>query len=251
MTDRAAGRWAPQPDRLPRRIVAGCLVAMTAALAVLTAFAVAPVAAAADLPPPRPVPPLPTLGAAPTGQATVAASASAPLLEVPAGCPAPAEEQAVFIGTMVLGDAATARFRVDQLRAGELDGYTRDGLVDVHYGDDVRFLDTSTRYLIGVAPDPVTRVLVSKVRPAAPLFGGSQIEGVPGDDCPQVPDPLRTVLLDGAPIDTGVLSPLADAPGAVLRAILLPVGGAVVALMVLALARPGLAAMFAALRRSR
>lgn len=152
---------------------------------------------------------------------------------------------------MVLGDAATARLRVDQMRAGDLDGYTVGGLVDVRYGDDVRFLSVGTRYLVGVVADPQTRVLVSRVRAEAPLFGGSQIEGVPGDECPQVPDPVRTLQLDGGAVDTGVLSPLAERPVSILAAVGIAVAAVLGALVVLAALRLTFAASLAALRRVR
>jgi hypothetical protein len=136
------------------------------------------------------------------------------LIAVPIGCPRPDPAAVAFVGTMIGKDDVTqvVRFRIDQLRAGSAAPWAIDGLIDVRYGDDYRFLDEGEQYLIGAGTDPVYGVLASKVRPAEPTFGGNDVIGV--DDvavtCPELDDPVRTVNLDGTSVDTGVLSLLTE-----------------------------------------
>ena len=68
-------------------------------------------------------------------------------------------------------------------------------------------------------------MLVSKVQQLEPLFGGDEVIGAVESDvkCPVVDDPVRTLDLDGTPVDAGVITPLADAKRSLLRALLLPV----------------------------
>jgi len=132
------------------------------------------------------------------------------LIPVPVGCPVPDRADAVFTGTMTAKDDVTqvVRFRIDQLRAGSLAPWEANGLVDVRYGPDYRFLEPGEQYLIGVGLDPVFGVLSSTVRPAEPTFGGNDVVGV--DDlaveCPEIDDPVRTLRVDGTSVDSGVLS---------------------------------------------
>ena len=53
----------------------------------------------------------------------------------------------------------------------------------------------------------------SKVREPEPLFGGDEVIGAAESDvsCPAIVDPVRTLDVDGTPIEAGVISPLADA----------------------------------------
>ncbi len=161
---------------------------------------------------------------------------STPLVVVPAGCLTPPPPIAVFIGTLAAADTTTARFAVQQIRAGSLDGYAVNTIVDVRYDDDIRFLHTGQQYLVGVIPDPLLRVLTSKVRVPAPLFGGDAVIGVDDTDvrCPRVEDGVKTLLADGTDVDTGVLAPLTTAKKSLLNAILKPLGIAFLVLVVLA-----------------
>ncbi|HEX2783636.1 MAG TPA: hypothetical protein VHN36_08625 [Ilumatobacteraceae bacterium] len=161
---------------------------------------------------------------------------SAPLIATPVGCTAPPAPIAVFVGTLAAADATTARFGVEQIRAGSLDGYAVDTIVDVRYGDDIRFLHPGDEYLVGAAPDAVTGLLSSKVRLAAPLFGGDAVIGVNDTDvrCPRFEDGVKTLLADGTDVDTGVLAPLKTAKRSLLKAVLKPLGIAVGVLIVLA-----------------
>lgn len=193
-----------------RRIVAAC------ALAVLVT---APArAGAGELPEPAPVPPLPPI--------EQPGAESTRLIPVPSGCAAPDVEQAVFIGRLLINDAVTARYEVEQVLSGSVEGFALQGMIDVRYGDEVRFLSVGQRYIVGAGIDPETRVLASTVRAPAPLFGGNEVAGVDdGDvDCPALETPIRTLLLDGTSVETGVLTPLRDAEKAMLRAVLVPVG---------------------------
>ena len=138
---------------------------------------------------------------------------SSPLVVVPAGCAAPPAPVAVFVGTLAASDTTTGRFAVQQIRAGSLDGYAVNTIVDVRFDDDIRFLRAGQQYLVGAIPDPITRVLRSKVRLPAPLFGGDAVIGVNDTDvhCPRVEDGVKTLLVDGSDVDTGVLAPLMTA----------------------------------------
>jgi hypothetical protein len=162
------------------------------------------------------------------------------LIPVPVGCPQPEPAAVAFVGTMIGKDDVTqvVRFRIDQLRAGSAAPWAVDGLIDIRYGDDYRFLVKGDQYLVGARSDPVYGVLSSTVRPAEPTFGGNDVVGV--DDlsvaCPRLDDPVRTVNLDGTSIDSGVLSLLTDDRRLLLATIAVPaalVFAALLALVVL------------------
>ena len=176
--------------------------------------------------------------------------ASSPLVVVPTGCFAPAPPVAVFVGTLAASDATTGRFAVQQIRAGSLDGYAVDTIVDVRYDDDIRFLHTGEQYLVGAIPDAVTGVLRSKVRTPAPLFGGDAVIGLNDTDvtCPKVEDGVRTLLANGRDVDTGVLAPLKTAKKSVAKAFLKPMAIAFGILVLLASIK---LLMFAMVRAAR
>lgn len=178
--------------------------------------------------------------------------ASAPLVVVPPGCNAQPLPIAVFVGTIAASDATTARYAVEQIRAGTLDGYAVDTIVDVRYDDDIRFLRDGQQYLVGVAPDPSTGVLRSKVRLQAPLFGGDAVIGANDTDvsCPRVEDGVKTLHVDGTGVDTGVLAPLKTAKRSLLRAVLKPLGIAFAILVALTAIKLLVFAMVRALRES-
>jgi hypothetical protein len=178
--------------------------------------------------------------------------ASSPLVVVPAGCTAPPGPIAVFLGTLTDSDATTARFAVQQIRAGSLDGYAVGTIVDVHYDDDIRFLHTGQPYLVGVASDPLTRVLRSKVRVPPQLFGGDAVIGVNDTNvrCPRVEDGVKTLLADGTGVDTGVLTPLKTAKKAMFKAVLKPLSIAFGVLVMLAAIKLLIFAMVRAARES-
>jgi hypothetical protein len=177
---------------------------------------------------------------------------SGPLVVVPVGCAALPAPVAVFVGTLAEADATTGRFAVEQIRAGTLDGYAVDTMVDVRFDDDIRFLRTGQQYLVGAAPDSVTGVLRSKVRLPAPLFGGDAVIGVNDSDvqCPRFEDGVKTLLPDGTEVDTGVLAPLKTAKRSLLKAVLKPLGIAIGVLVVLTAIKLLIVAMVRAVRDS-
>lgn len=222
-------------------------MALACAVVVCLAAVLAPAqrAGAKELPEPVPVP-----GLAPIADPDMA---SERLLPIPPGCPAPQREQVVFVGTLTRNDAATARFTVDQVRAGSVEGFSRAGMIDIRYGDEVRFLETGVQYIVGAAVDVEQRALFSKVREEAPLFGGSEIAGVNASDtvCPVVDDPVRTLLADGGTVETGVLSSLHGAGPMMLRALLQPLAAALAILACLAALKLLVFAMVRSLRDLR
>lgn len=158
--------------------------------------------------------------------AAIVAVTAAPLgarAAVPDECPPPPESVAVFVGLVEATDWRTARYTVLQVRAGSLDDDAVGGLVDVDYLDDVRFLEVGQRYVVGAGRDPYTQRLISTVSPPAPRFGGNQVVALDDVECPTYPDPVRTLDLDGTPVESGVLTPLYGEGRALARAVLLPV----------------------------
>ncbi len=175
-----------------------CAVPLWAALAMGSASAAPP----PDNPPPVTLP----QDNAPPDPGVVPGS----LIPVPVGCPVPEPAAAVFTGTMIGKDDVTqvVRFRIDQLRAGSAEPWAVNGLIDVRYGPDYRFLAKGDQYLIGVGLDPVYKVPASTVRPPEPTFGGNDVVGVDdlAVDCPTLDDPVRTLQVDGTSVDSGVIS---------------------------------------------
>lgn len=164
-----------------------------------------------------------------------------PLVVVPTGCAVPAPATAVFVAQLAYTDVppTTARFRLERVLAGSLDGFVSGRLVDVHYGDETHFLTIGTHYVVGVAVSAATGELVSTVREAAPLFGGDAVIGANDSDvaCPRVEDPVRTLEANGGPVDTGVLTPLKGEGGSLLSAVLRPLGVAFAILLLLVLVK--------------
>jgi len=154
---------------------------------------------------------------------------------VPTGCAAPPLPDLVFLGTMQAADYQTARFRVDQVRAGSIERFAFGDLVDVRFGIDTKYLEPGQQYLVGASLDPATAVLSSKVTDEAELFGGDDVIGAAETDadCPLLDDPVRTLRADGTAVDSGLLSPLSGAKDDLLQSLLVP--GAVALAIVLGL----------------
>lgn len=144
-----------------------------------------------------------------------------------------------FVGTMIGKDdvTKTVRFRIEQLRAGSASEWALDGFIDVRYGNDYRFLEEGHDYLVGAGVDPTYGVLSSTVRSAEPLFGGNDVVGV--DDiaitCPMIDDPIRTLEVDGASVDSGVMSLMVEDRRLLLATLGVPAAIVFVALLALAL----------------
>ncbi len=155
----------------------------------------------------------PSVGAAPVPEPSNDGVTTQPgLLDVPVGCAVPDPADVAFIGTAVAKDFEKVRYEIVQLRAGSISGYSIDGLVDVLYLDDAKFVDLDENYLVGARFDPDFGALFSTIRPDEPLFGGNDVIGLEDTDveCPVIDDPVRTVHPDGTSVDSGVLSPLLD-----------------------------------------
>lgn len=147
------------------------------------------------------------------------------LVEVPVGCPIQPLPDVVFVGTVVDSDFRTARFRIDQHRAGEIGQFAVDGLVDVRYGIDTKYLGEGAQYLIAATYDANIGGLRSRVQPERPVYGGDEIIGATESDlvCPEVADPMRTIHVDGSSVDTGLLSPIVNDRQGWLRVLVIPI----------------------------
>ena len=156
---------------------------------------------------------------------TIAAGDPGALIPIPSGCVSPPVATAVFVGSLVARANNEARFEVEQIKAGSLEGYAVGAIVDVRYEENVYYtLDVGASYLVGAAPD-LSGKLASKVREPKPLFGGDGVIGANDSDvqCPAIEDPLRTINADGTEIDVGLLTPLSRNKAALLSAIVRPI----------------------------
>jgi hypothetical protein len=160
-------------------------------------------------------------------------------VEIPTGCDEPALPDVVFVGTLQETDYQTGRFRIDQPRAGDVQSLSYQGLIDVRYGIDTKYLVTGRQYLVSASVDPATGVLTSRITEPAPLFGGDEVIGQSESDvdCPVLTDPVRTLLTNGLPVDSGLLRPLEQSRSEVMRSILAPLAIAVAIVFGLAVVR--------------
>ena len=161
----------------------------------------------------------------------------------------PALPDVVFVGTLVQTGTPsgvepvtaneTARFRLDQARAGEIGRFSYNGFIDVRYGLDTKDLAEGEQYLVGASVDPAANVLASTIRPPEPSFGGDDVIAASERDvtCPAVVDPIRTTYVDGSPVDASVVGPLLDSKGRLVRALLLPLTVAFLIVFALAAVR--------------
>ena len=151
-----------------------------------------------------------------------------PLLDIPVGCPTQIlTDNVVFVGTVTATDYRTVRYRIDQPRAGDLGRFAslvgNDYLVDVRYGVDTKYLHEGQQYLVGAAVNPNQGgMLASKVAPEVSPIGGNEVINANETDqqCPELSDPNMTVRVDGSEVDSGMLTPLLDDRGGMLRAVL-------------------------------
>ncbi len=212
------------------------LVGLLAGLCAAGAFASTAAATVPPTdPPPAPVEPGAPASTVPVDPETGLPAAQGPLVVLPAGCVTPALPLAVFEGVITDAVSTTARFRVQRVLAGSLQGYLVGDLVDVRYGEETRFLSVGGTYIVGTARSAEDGLLVSTVREAAPLFGGDAVVGVNDSDveCVTLDDPVRTLMPDGSAVDTGVLAPLRGNTKSLLGAVLRPVAIAFCALLAL------------------
>lgn len=151
---------------------------------------------------------------------------------VPTGCPIQQLADVVFVGTVLDTDYRTARFRIDQLRAGDLGQFAsqvgEQFLVDVRYGVDTKYLTIGNQYLIGasVPGASASGLLESKVAERPSALGGDEVIGADESDlqCPEVDDPNLTLHTNGTRIDSGLLTPLLDDRRGLMRAVLVASG---------------------------
>lgn len=187
-----------------------------------------------------------------TGGASGATFAGAPpdtpprqaLIDVPEGCPIQQTADVVFVGTVLDSDYRTVRFRIDQLRAGDLGRFASDVdgrfLVDVRYGVDSKFLQIGGQYLIGASElSAGSGLLSSKVAEPLESIGGDEVIAVDETDqsCPAVEDPNVTLHTDGTRVDAGILAPLSNNRLQVVGAVLAAVGAVLGAVLAIALFR--------------
>ncbi len=195
--------------------------------------------------PPATDPPSDDLGTV-SGDVEDAPPVTLPLIPVPEGCSAPRLPHIVFVGKVTNRDYRTVRFEIEQIRYGRDDPFAAGNLIDVRYGIDAQYLEDGQRYLVSALVDPDLGLLVSRVTAPIENFGGDEVIGVSETDvnCPNFEDPMRTLHLDGTPIDAGILQPFFDAKVRLLGAFLMPLGVAVGVIFLLAMFRLSLAALY-------
>jgi hypothetical protein len=185
------------------------------------------------------------VAAAPVTAAPPDDSPREPLVVIPEGCPLQQTADVVFVGTVQATDYRTARFRIDQLRAGDLGRFASQVgdsfLVDVRYGVDTKYLTEGAQYLIGasVPSTSTTGLLESKVAERPSALGGDEIIGADESErqCPEVDDPNLTLHTDGTRIDSGLLTPLLNDRRGVLGAVVVASGLVLGTVLALALVR--------------
>jgi hypothetical protein len=172
--------------------------------------------------------------------------ATLPLVPVPEGCTAPPLPHIVFVGKVSDRDFRSVRFEIEQIRAGQAAPFASGNVIDVRYGLDAQYLRDGERYLVSAPIDPDLGLLVSRVTPVVANFGGDEVIGVSESDvnCPTFEDPLRTLHLDGTPIDADPLQPFIDSKLRILGAVLVPIAVAVGAIFLLATFRLSIAGLY-------
>lgn len=172
-----------------------------------------------------------------TGEGTggeAPAVGSATQTTIPEGCRVPEPAQVAFLGRLASHDELTATYEVVQVRAGDLGGYSDGAIVVVRYPNrEADFLDVGETYLVGAKASPYAATLESKVKEPAPLFGGDAVVGIDESDapCPELEDPVMTILPTGRRVEAGVLATLRGEGAQVALAVILPAGLALAALV--------------------
>jgi hypothetical protein len=169
-----------------------------------------------------------------------------PLVPVPEGCTAPPLPHVVFVGKVVDRDFRSVRFEIEQVRAGQAAPFASNNQIDVRYGLDAQYLHDGDRYLVSAPVDPDLGLLVSRVTPVVANFGGDEVIGVSESDvnCPAFENPLRTLQLDGTPIEADPLKPFLDSRLRILGAVLVPIAVAVGVIFLLATFRLSIAGLY-------
>jgi hypothetical protein len=174
---------------------------------------------------------------------------------VPTSCTTPEPLRSVFVGEVSRVEANFVLFDVVSERYGTVVDLLRDGVLTVRYPiDDVRYLDVGRRFLVGAVAAPSgirgdVPVLESKVRVPPDMFGGDAVAAVQRVSCPDYEDPVRTLRVNGDPIDTGILRPMLSDRAGLLRAVLLPIGAGLGLLFLLAATRVLIAGSIRGMRK--
>lgn len=169
-----------------------------------------------------------------------------PLVPVPEGCTAPPLPHIVFVGKVADRDFRSVRFEVEQIRAGQAAPFASGDEIDVRYGLDAQYLADGERYLVSAPVDPDLGLLVSRVTPVVANFGGDEVIGVSESDvnCPAFEDPLRTLHLDGTPIEADPMKPFLRSRVRLLGAVLVPIGVAAAVIFLLATFRLSIGGLY-------
>jgi hypothetical protein len=227
-----------------RTLIAGLVTAAAAVLA-------GPHASAQEPPPPTTAPPpgdaeqeSGVIGGG--GQGGDQPPVTLPLVPVPAGCTAPSLPHIVFVGRVEERDYRSVRFEIEQVRSGTPQPFASGNLIDVRYGLDAQYLHEGERYLVSAPVHPDLGLLVSRVTPAVENFGGDEVIGVSESDvnCPVFDDPMRTLHLDGTPVEADVIGPFVDAKVRILGALVIPIAVALGAIFLLATFRHSVAGIY-------
>jgi hypothetical protein len=210
----------------------------------------------AQQPPPTPAPPTsvppeggvtePESGVTGGGTEGGQPPATLPLVPVPAGCTAPPLPHIVFVGKVVDRDFRSVRFEIEQIRAGQAAPFAAGNEIDVRYGLDAQYLDDGERYLVSAPVDADLGLLVSRVTPVIENFGGDEVIGVSESDvnCPAFENPLRTLHLDGTPIEASALEPFFASKIRILGAVAVPIAVAAGVIFLLATFRLSIAGLY-------
>lgn len=180
-------------------------------------------------------------------------AAADPLIPVPEGCEVPPSPHVVFVGTVAARDYRTIRFEVDSVRSGSTEPFGfGDRLVDIRYGLDAQYLDDGSSYLVSAVVHPDLGLLSSRVTEPIEDFGGDEVIGVSESDvdCPDFEDAVRTLHVDGTPIEAGLLDPFFDAKLRVVLAIVVPALIAAGVIFVVAMFRLSLVGLYHQLVRA-
>jgi hypothetical protein len=169
-----------------------------------------------------------------------------PLVPVPEGCTAPPLPHIVFVGKVIDRDFRSVRFEIEQIRAGQPAPFASGNEIDVRYGLDAQYLRDGERYLVSAPVDPDLGLLVSRVTPVVANFGGDEVIGVSESDvnCPKFEDPMRTLHLDGTPVEASKLKPFFASRVRILGAVLVPIAVAVGVIFLLATFRLSIAGLY-------
>jgi hypothetical protein len=180
------------------------------------------------------------------GNVAEATPVTLPIVPVPVGCTAPPSPHIVFVGKVTDSDYRTVRFEIESIRNGRSAPFAADDRIDVRFGLDAQYLDKGERYLVAAVVDPDLGLLVSRATEKIEHFGGDEVIGVSETDvdCPTFEDPMRTLHVDGTPIEGNILQPLVDSKVRILGALLIPFGVAIGVVFLLAMFRLSLAALY-------